>query len=488
MQSAGHEPTVRARLSSPRIRKRLLNLLVIILLVRAIIFIIRAVSVIAYPYEWSTMDGYFVFYGLRLVSGQPIYFGFGYESILMPFEYVPLYPAVIGILARLFGPAVWYERCFSLACSVAIGAIIYSAVAKRTGDRRAATVAGLLFFAPSVLSVWYLVRGLDVLALLLAVAGVYWVARDEGKKLLHLALPTALLVVAFFAKQTTVFQSMAALVFVFSRDKKRGTIMATGYAVAVLGFLLLFQLITGGWFFENTFLTTSSNPFYVKLFLDLFKEYALYLFIAFPLALWQTGRGISRRPDMWSLYLVFSLIATLLAGKIGAAQSYFLPLLSATCICLGLFLAELNHTERRPLTVLAILLLLLVQGAVLFRSYVPVPTVEDRRQAALLSKYIEDNAGDILIERIDSFATLNKRELNVEAVQLPILVLRGKVDIDVLTQAIRDREFALIIYSGIYFGGIRPMKEAVFENYEVVDRVRIGLFYGSTTFLVLSPR
>jgi len=486
MQSAGHELTVRARLSLPRIRKSFLNLLVILLLVKAVVFFIRAASVIVYPFEWSTMDGYFVFHGLRLVSGQPIYFS--YESILMPFEYVPFYPAVIGVFAKLFGPGVWYERCFSLACSLCIGTIIYSIVAKRTGDRLAATAAGLLFFAPSVLSVWYLVRGLDVLALLLALTGVYTVAGTSEEDRFRLALPTALFVVAFFAKQTTVFQSMAAIVFVFCRNRKKGSIMVTGYAVAVLGFMLLFQFMTGGWFFENTFLTTSRNPFYLKLLLDLFKEYALCLFVAFPVALWQAGRGMSRRPDMWTLYFLFSLISTFLAGKLGAAQSYFLPLFSSTCICLGLFLGESNNIKKRPLVVLAVLVLMVAQVAALFRSYIPVPTPENRRQAALLSAYIKENPGEILTERIDSFVTLNERELNIEAVQLPILVLRDRVDIDVLTQAIKNKEFSLIVYSGIYFGGIRPMKQAVFDNYEVVDRVRIGLFYGTTTFLVLSPR
>jgi hypothetical protein len=438
-----------------------------------------------YPFEWSTMDGYFVYHGMRLVAGQPIYFG--YESILMPFEYVPLYPAVIGSLAAVFGPGVWYERLFGLACALTIALLIDIIVARRTSDRVAAAIGGLFFLAPSVLAVWYLVRGLDIFALLLALAGVYAVERAEEHGMNWALLGTFFFVAAFFTKQTALFPALAALLYAACRDRKKSMIMALSFGGAVLSIVFLLQFLTHGWFFENAFVTTSKNPFLVRILLDLLKSYSLWLFIAFPVAFYHAARNIGRRPDIWALYFFATLLSVGLAGKLGAALSYFIPLLSATCISLGLFLGDDLMKTKRPRIASAVAVLLVVQTLVLFHSFIRVPSPMDRQQAEILDRHLKNNPGPILTERIDSFATLNGRGLNVEAVQLPILIKRGKFDVTTLMRPIRNKEFSLIVYSGIYFGGTYPLKQAIFDNYEIVDRVNLGLFHETRTFLVLVP-
>ncbi len=486
MQIGGHELTANKKLSIARLSRGFLGLLAFLLFVRAVIFLVRAALVISYPFDWSTMDGYFVYYGQRLVSGAPIYFG--YETILMPFEYVPLYPAVIGILAKIFGPAVWYERSVAVGCSLVIALVIGWATKRATDDKLAAVVSALLFFAPASLSVWYIVRGLDVLALLLALAGLYVMSKSREGGECQIAIATCLFVLAFFAKQTTVFQAMAAIAYMLCRNKKKGIILAMCYGGTVVAIVLLLQVVTEGWFYENAFLTTSRNPYYPSLLFGFLKDYFLCLFVAFPAALIAAGRGFGRRPDIWILHFLFSLLSAILAGKVGAALSYFLPLFSATCICVGLFLGDSDFAKRRPIAACAMVVLMLVQTGFHFRSYVPVPTDADRRQAVLLNEHIKSRPGELLIERIDSFATLNGRELNIEAVQLPILILRRKFDADVLAEAIKEKRFSLIVYSGVYFSGIPSVKQSIFDNYRIIDEIRLRLFYGDTTFLVLAPR
>jgi hypothetical protein len=100
---------------------------------------------------------------------------------------------------------------------------------------------------------------------------------------------------------------------------------------------------------------------------------------------------------------------------------------------------------------------------------------------------IKERPGPILIERIDSFAMRNGRELSVEAVQLPILIMRRKFDPDIIIEAVNRKHFSLIIYSGVYFGGSPAIKKAIFENYQAIDEVEVGLFFGKMKFLVLAP-
>lgn len=485
MQSSGRQHAANRFFSSPLVRKYLLALICAVLTVRTVLFFVRAARVVLYPYEWSTMDGYFVYHGLRLLSGQPIYFG--YESILTPFEYVPLYPAVIGTLAKVFGVGVWYERVFGVACAVGMAAIIFRTVMKSRPNRTAALCAALMFFAPATLSVWFLVRGIDIFAALLALAGVAVAANEDRPGKQRLIWATLLLVLAFYAKQTALLPAAGVVVYVMSREFKRGLAMGLGFGLAVAGLLLLFQRMSGGWFFENTFVTTSMNPYYPRQLVHFWRDFALILFVALPVALVRAWRGVGRRPDIWTLYFLFTLLLTFLAAKVGAALSYFLPLLSAVCIHVGLWLADDGLFERRPRVYGCVLLLLLVQSVSFFADRIPIPTREDYRQAEKLDAQIRAHPGPLLIERIDSFATRSGRELNVEAVQLPVLIMRRTFDPLPLLNAVDDKEFSLIVYSGIYFGGIPALKRSIFENYRVIDQVQIGLFVGETTFLVLAP-
>ncbi|NQU08121.1 MAG: DUF2029 domain-containing protein [Candidatus Abyssubacteria bacterium] len=485
MQGAGQRLTAKYIPLPAGLRKILLGLLCLLLLIRAAIFFFRAFQVVVYPYEWSTMDGYFVYYGLRLISGKPIYFD--YHSLLMPFEYVPLYPVAMGVLARIFGLGVWYERSFSLVCSLLIAILVGRVVARATRDKLAAAAAGMMFFAPASLSVWYIVRGIDIFTALLALLGVVIVSETEEKGWRRIVLAAAILVLAFYAKQTAVFPAAAAISFLLCRDLKKGLLMGACFAGATAAIFVLLQFLTEGWFYENAFLTTARNPYHLGRLFIFARNFLLGLFAVVAVALFQSLRGMSRRPGVWTFYFFFTLLSTVLAGKAGAALSYFLPFFSATCICAGLALGNSSLFEKRRKPYLAILVIMLIQAAVFFREYVPVPSQANYEQAATLDTLIRRSPGKILTERIDSFAVLNGRELSVEAVQLTRLIIRGRYDQRVLVRAIDGKEFSLIIYSGVHFRGIPEVKRAIFENYTVIDRIKLGLFYGETTFVVLAP-
>jgi hypothetical protein len=486
MQSAGSSPTARKIVSDPRLHFALFAILSVVLSAKMLIFFVRAAHVVGYPYEWSTMDGYYVFYGTRLISGDPIYFG--YKSLLMPFEYVPLYPAVIGTLARLFGNGVWYERAFSLLCAVGTSALAARAVNERTQSKGAAVLTCLLFFGPAAISVWYIVRGIDLFAAFLGLLGIAVVAGEEECTRRRLAVSIVIFVVAFYAKQTAVFPAGAAVVFIFSRNFKRGILMGILFAAGVMLVFLVIHTLSGGWFFENAFLTTSRNPYHMGRFIWFARDYFLCVPLVFLIGAIQAGRGVSRRPDVWSLYFVFMLASTLLAGKAGAALSYFVPLYSATCICAGLLLGDSALAKKRTAWHVAVVLLVLLQGGGFFRDFVPVPSEINLERARRLDRHVKEHPGRVLSERVDSFLVVNGRELNVEAVQLPSLIIRGAFDQTTLAEPIKEKDFSLIIYSGMYFRGLPEVRVSIFENYEVIDRISLGLFYGETLFLVMTPR
>ncbi len=486
MQNAGRSPTTKEFLSHERLRTVIYILICSALLLRALIFFFRGACAVSYPYEWSTMDGYYVFFGERLLAGEPIYSS--YESLLTPFEYVPLYPVVIGALARVFGHAVWYERCLSLLFAVGISALAARAVHRRARSKAASVATALLIFGPAAISVWYIVRGIDIFAAVVGLLGIVVVAESEKHSLRRIAAATVIFVLAFYIKQTTIFPAAAATVFVMSRDFKKGLLMGISLFAGIAVIFLALQAWSGGWFFENAFVTTSSNPYAVGRLLAFSRDFFRYLPFLLPIAFIQAARGLSRKPDIWTLYFLFTLLAALLSGKAGAALSYFVPLYSAICICVGMALGDIAFAEKRRAPHTVVLLLILCQAALFFVKYVPVPTETDLQQARRLDRLIVEHPGPILSERMDSFQMLNDRDLNVEAVQLPSLIIRGKFDQATLAGAIERNEFSLIIYSGIYFRGLPDVRTAVYERYEVIDRIKLGLFYGETLLLVMAPR
>ena len=467
-------------------RDRLILLLCILLGLKALIFFTRAALILLYPYEWSAMDGYFVYYGLRLVSGLPIYFDYG--SLTVPFNYVPVYAAIVGVLGKIFGPGVWYERAFSLACAACIACLIYRAVAKANTHRTAALCSGLLLFASASLSVWLIIRGIDVFAAMLALLAVSIASREGDRWGRRLALSTGLFILAFYTKQTTIFPATATILYVMARRPRWGLAMGAAFGLAVAALFLIFQFMSGGWFFENTFMTHIITPQVPGQLLRRLSLWGAVLFAAFPIACIQAARGINRRPNIWTLYFFSTLCAAMLSGKYGAAISYFIPLLTAVCINVGLWLSEDRLFEKRGRLYAYALLLLLIQSLCFFADRIVVPTGKDRDQAAVLNSHIEAHPGPMLIERIDSFAVLNGRDLTVEAVTFPYLVWNGKLDPRTLVESIRERKFSLIVYSGDYLGVIADLKQAVFSDYKVVDEVEVGLFYGDdNAYLVLVP-
>lgn len=468
-----------------RVEFYLLLLTTFILSIRALFFFAHAWRTLTYPFEWSTMDGYYVFHGLRLISGKPIYFD--YQSLLTPFEYPPLYPLLIGVLTKIFGIAVWPERLFSLVCALGIAAIIARVVFAQSANRWAAACAGLLFFAPASLSVWHIVRGIDILTAFLSLGAVVIAARRSAG-FGAIAASTILFVFAFFSKQTAVFPLAAVVVFfIVKRQWKSGLFLAAGFtslSVLLVGSL---EYESGGWFFKNAFLTTSNNPFYARLLADLFLKFALALPIVLPLAFYQALKDFHSSRSVWSFYFFFTLASTALASKAGAALSYFIPVFSGVCILAGAWMGGGSFREPRASARRMILLLLALQSVWFFMEKYPAPTEADYREAAALDEIIQERPGPILTERIDSFAVRNGRDLNVEAVQLPVLVMRREVDPDIIIGPVREKRFSLIVYSGIYFGGIPAIKKAIFENYQAIDEVEIGLFFGKLKFLVMAP-
>ena len=463
---------------------------VLILLALTLHWAYAACRVLVYPYEWSTMDGYFVSYAQRLLGGEPIYSS--NATAPMGFEYVPGYLLVLGPLNALFGAAVWVERALALACTALIAAIAGHVVRRRTGSVPWGLAAVALCVAPPAVGQWYLVRGLDLLVLVVGLAATYVVAESKTLGPREAVAAAVLYALGFYCKQTIVFPWAAGAAIVFLRARRQLPLylgLSLGLGL-VIGFAL--QRWSGGWFWDNAFVTTSQNPFSLGRLLGMVTAYmpwVLPLLVAAVVCAGRCGRAVVREP--WALYAGACIAAMGLAGKLGAAVVYFLPAHVAIVMWVCQQAPGTLAAIASPRLRLAAWALALLQVVVWLGLPLPTPDAEGAAAAARVLQAVQDRPGRVLVERADSFATLAGRTVEWEAVQLPILHKMRDVPIDGLLEDIREQEYATVLFSGQYFGNVYWLRRTIFTYYEPLDgfqAVPLSFFYGTQAYTLLVPK
>jgi 4-amino-4-deoxy-L-arabinose transferase-like glycosyltransferase len=220
----------------------------VVVAVTGVTFIAMAAFVssrrLTFPYDVEWMEGGVLMQAERFMRGEPLFPK--PSATFVPFFYPPLYPALLGLLGRLFGGV-----SYALGRSVSLGASIGSAGLGATAVLRAtrrwelalltvALEAALLGFAGSF---YDLVRP-DALALFLVALGATLAARGGVVRALAAGVVLAL---ACFAKQTALLAGLGVVAGIgLTRDRRLfvSTLVAAGVAGA-LGFLLLERATAG---------------------------------------------------------------------------------------------------------------------------------------------------------------------------------------------------------------------------------------------------
>ena len=214
----------------------------------------------AYPYDLEWMEGGMLCHALRLVEGKPLYAPPSVEFV--PFLYTPLYPAILAVLSKLFGLGYGLGRAVSIlgfGAALVLGYVF----ARREGGSRACAFAAMALpaaaFVPT--GAWYDLARPDSLFLGLTTAGLlvgWWKRRSQA----GVAIAAALLVAAFFTKQTA-SPFMLALGVALLLANPRVVPMYLG-TLAVLGLpaLWLLNRFSDGWFWTYVFKLHQQHDFY----------------------------------------------------------------------------------------------------------------------------------------------------------------------------------------------------------------------------------
>jgi hypothetical protein len=302
-------------------------------------------AAVHFPYPLDYGEGPLLDQSLRLVRGENIYQPALDEPPFVIANYPPLFPLVQAPFAASFGAAFWYGRAISLL-SVVVSALFIGLTLHRLTRDIAAAIAGALLL-PSFAFVlhWSAFNRVDSLALVLACAALYAVARNPQSRR-GLAVVAALLTAAIFTRQSYALAApLAAFTFLLSEaPRRRAFELAAMVAGASLLLGLLLQLLTGGGFLFHI-VTANVNPF----IWDQMRFRAKELLANVPVLLAVAGvfvlAGAIWRQRSWWLVAPFLLGAAASAttiGKTGSNVNYLYELCAALSLGAGALLALPN--------------------------------------------------------------------------------------------------------------------------------------------------
>lgn len=449
---------------------------------------------VAYPFDLEWMEGGMLTHALRIAAGQPLYAPPSVDFV--PFLYTPLYPAIVAGLGKLFGVSYALGRAVSLAGL--FGALVFGYVfARREGGSRAAAFAAMALpaaaFVPT--GAWYDLARPDSLYLGLTTAALcigWWKRRTQW----GVALAAALLIAAFFTKQTaTPFMVAFGLALLVTNVRIVPVYVAT---LAVLGLPLLWWMnrTTDGWFWTYVFRLHQQHDFFAgRAFLGSPVRILLLLGPAVVLVPW----ALIRRPSPSLAYATFIGLAGAGAACLGFGTQWaylnaFIPGVFFPAVAIGVAAGRLldGGPRFRPHVVYALLtlsilcapggLLPLVSGVVpkewaIDRTsptgYDPrkyLPTREDRDRARDVIALIRNTPGEVLIPFHPFYGHLAGKRTYLHRMGVLDVGRAGLGAPRGLAEAIAEKKFSLVIMD-YKIDGNWHMWPGLLQHYRVRDRI-----------------
>jgi 4-amino-4-deoxy-L-arabinose transferase-like glycosyltransferase len=324
----------------------------IVLLFLFLIYVVYAVALLRFPFDYDQGEGFELWDAVMFSRGEWIY----RDNEAFPFyssNYGPLFPLLLAPLVKIFGPKLWVGRAFSFLTTLVIGGTIFWIVRRETRERTIAALAALVFFGANIVYQIGPLFRLHMTMVMFGLLGIAFMARFEeekqGRRNLWLAM--LFLLAAGYTKQLAFDAGAAAFLFLFLRRPKQAVLYGVGFAATVALIFILLNLATDGqWWFNaivanaNPFIPGQSEAFY-RQWLGL---YTVILLLALGYTLWTLYVD---RISVYSLYFVLAVAKGALSGKWGAGPGYFITSIVAACIAAGIGLGLFKQWVSRRATV-----------------------------------------------------------------------------------------------------------------------------------------
>lgn len=459
--AAGAPPS--ALLSASAIGCGLFLLVDAIVVANAARVVYAGAAAIAYPFELDFGEGLVLAATRALATGRPVYQAAEQLPATIS-NYPPVYYAAVAAAGAAFSDHVAVGRALSLLSAiliaVALGVLAWRALDPTSGSLRrtvTAVCAGAMFLQISYTATWAALMRVDLLAILLAVAGViaFGATAGRGRHVYWCLVPFLL---AAYTKQTTVAAAAACMLTLARSNVRRGALLAGAFAAATLLIGAAMQIATHGGFAFNV-ITANMNPYSWDQTASYLQDIAIRYPVLIALATVIAPRLI-RSPD-WTraalgAYLPIAALTSLTVGKLGAEVNYLIELMAVVAICAAVAVGEaLASSERaaasyrgsRALAV-ALPVLLLWQVAWLASprtvETIETPAPSEQAQLGSMVEMVRSVNGPVLSEDLVLLERADK-PIPFQPSDITQLIYRGARDEAPLIETLARGGFTLVV-------------------------------------------
>ncbi|MCB8943057.1 MAG: exo-alpha-sialidase [Ardenticatenaceae bacterium] len=410
------------------------------------IFTLHAIMAITYPYPLDYGEAPLVDQAQRLAAGENIY----RADLSQPPYTIANYPPLYVLFLTPFAHTAPFQigRLISVLAAagsaVFLGLILYHF----SQNRLASWAAGAMFLAMPYVVHWSGMARIDMLALLLATAGLYVLVRNGRYSLLGSGI---LLIAAAYTRQSYALAApLAAIAWLWAQDRQKAIKLAGIVAGGGLALFLLLTLLTGGGFYFHI-ITANVNEITSERIWQGLQDVGRTLPLAILLALILLIGGWRKVSAWWLLagFLLGAFISTLTYGKIGSNVNYFLEITAALSLTAGMVLAwSQNHVWQRAIVMVLIALqtgiglLATMDMAVDNRL---TPRLIDADAVQRVEQYLGKTEGTVLVDEYMGLLTLQDRPLYLQPFEMSQLANDGQWNQQPLINDILNQQFPAIL-------------------------------------------
>jgi hypothetical protein len=410
------------------------------------VLVYHLAATLAFPFDLDYGEGYVLNDALRLAQGEPMYVDLQ-QFPMVRSPYPPLFPLVWSWLVGLTGPAFLAGRALSVAALAGIcGLAAWNA-------RRAATSKAAVLVAPAIIAAspfvyqWAGYARVDLLALLLAAAGVLaaqWLRDWRG-----VLLAAGLCTLAIWTKQTTLTAAVAVTIALVARDWRQALAFVMAVALPSLATYAMLDAATHGEFTHHVVLGNVSNPFSLiraAAYVLIFGLLNLPLLVASGWWLRRAG------PQPAAVYAAVAVLASLSAGNGGSSINYLLePIIACALVVPFAWRALPAHAKQVGALLACVQLVMFLHWPNTFGTdYLEVaphghtPTAEDYAVGAAIDAAVQAEPGAVIAEPA-GFALRNGRPVYLQPIDLRAEQMKGRWQSGPLVEALSDGQFPLVI-------------------------------------------
>jgi 4-amino-4-deoxy-L-arabinose transferase-like glycosyltransferase len=417
----------------------------------------------------SVMGSPLIDQALRLLRHQTLYKA---EITSPPYviaNYPPIYPALVAAAYALSNlPIFLLARSISVFAALISCGILYALVYHLSHRRAAGVIAAGMLLCHPYFAIWSGLARVDLLALAFSLIAL-WVVIAKSDHLPWLLLAVLCAWCAIFTRQTYMLaMPLAAVTWLWQKSRRLAIIFSLLLgSTTIAAFGVLNALSNGG--FYTHIVVANINQYEIERTWQMGKQLLLTWPIVLGLMLLAAVRELaaySRQktplqhtsPDFAQLglpvYTLGAVLSALTVGKVGSDINYFLEVLAAGAIWMGVLVARLPTFRNLPRNIILGLLTLqmiwvLTGSYFMYRTSVAARW-EKIEQYHALYQQVQNAAkqGQVLSDDYLDMVILAGQNIYYQPFEYGQLYQAGYWDADLLAQEIEAQRFSLILIGG----------------------------------------